>query len=455
MKLWQTAFRFLFETQRAMLEIDSGPYVAAADACRSVGLWDSALSALCRARQDGIDQVTNVSNAVGSAVFRCAAAEWPRVLRLLLDLLASSRDQRVLVADQISFGTAITACSRTFQWYAAICVVQLMRRWKIFPDSVPLTSAAATCNRAEARTRAWCWSLHLFNWAVQSRHPPNLVLHNCAIAAASRGAQGGNWPRAVQQLEHLQGSRLKADRVSMSAVFAACQRAAAAEPALRMLAKLPGQRIRACAICHSSVVMACAAKLKWQEGAALIPFLKKSIHTRQAFLSSVIKATCWRESLLLFSFSHVPGEGSALAKRTDLAPALEACCASGQYWSARHMLQDARAHGWQVTVQEQALAVQSCNSPGTWIHALSIYDESWKHGLSTRDPALSLLRPTVLAACALLSGSWRVAWSLTFEDSRAASPSPLERAFDAELLRNPFCYATGMTPFLESQTRLL
>ena len=372
-RLWQTAFQLLFETRRAMLEIDSGPYVAAADASRAVERWGSALSVLSRARQDGLGQIANVSNAVSSAVFRSTSDGWPRVLHLLLDMLACSRWCGFLQADQISFGTAISACSRSLQWHAATKVLHLMRGWKLFPDSVPLVSAAASCNRAPAKTGAWCWSLHWSAWVSQARQAPSLMLHNCAISAASRGANSGNWAGAVQQLDRLQRSRLQADRVSLSAVLAACQRAAAAEPALRMLAQLPGTRLRACAICHSSVIMACAARLKWQEGAALLPFLKKSFDTRQAFLGSVVKAAYWRESLRLFSFSHLPGRRPRLIRRADLQPALQACCASDQYWSAREILRDARARGWRVTVQEQSVAVQSCKAQDAWPHALLMH----------------------------------------------------------------------------------
>ena len=403
MQLWQTAFALLFEFQRTLLEVDSGPYVAAADACRTTGRWDGALCVLSRARQDGLPLV-NVSNAVGSAVFRCRADGWPRVLELLGDMLSRS-EHGALVPDQISFAIAITACSRTFQWREALKVVQLMRCWRLFPESGPLSAAAAACNRAAAGAGAWSWSLQLCNWLARERLPPSLSLHNCAIAAASRGAkQSGNWALAVQQLDHLCQSRLQADRVSLSAVFTACQRSAALEPALRMLAKLPGQRLRACAISHASVVMACAARLKWQEGAALLPFLKKSFDTKPKFLRSMVKAAYWRESL------HVLRQGSKL-RRAELLPALEALSHSpASRESACEMLREARTRGWEVTVQEQAAQCSQCSS-STWEEALSMFAEFRRpgHALGDEKWDTSTLWPVLATGC------WRVAWSLAFE----------------------------------------
>ena len=397
MQLWQTAFALLFEFQRTLLEVDSGPYVAAADACRTTGRWDGALCVLSRARQDGLPLIVNVSNAVGSAVFRCQADSWPRVLELLGDMLSSSRELGALVPDQISFAIAITACSRTLQWREALKVVRLMRCWKLFPDSGPLSAAAAVCNRAAAGAGAWCWSLQVCNWLAQERLLPSLSLQNCAIAAASRGAkQSGNWALAVQQLDCLRQSRLQADRVSLSAVFAACQRAAAVEPALRMLAKLPGQRVRACAISHASVIMTCAAKRKWQEGAALLPFLKKSFDTKPKFLRSMVKAAYWRESL------HVLRQGSKL-RRSELLPALEALSHSRARASqerACEVLREARTRGWEVTAQEQALAVQCSSS--AWEEALSMCEGDEKSDTSTLWPVLA-------------TGCWRVAWSLAIQ----------------------------------------
>ena len=420
MQLWQTAFGLLFRTPRALESAemaDPGLYVAAADASRSSGRWDSALCVLARARQDGLQMIQNVSNAVSSAVFRCRAQAWPRVLQLLLDMLASSRDSRVLVADQISFGAAISACGRAVQWHKGMKVVGLMRRWKLFPETVPLTSAAAACNRAEARTGAWRWSLCLCDWVRQEGSLPSLTLYNCAIAAASRGAEErGNWTLAVQQLDRLHGARLQSDRVSLSSVFAACQRAAAAEPALEMLSQFSRTRIRACAICHSSVIMACAAKLKWQEGAALLLFLKKSFDTRQSFLRSIVRAAYWRESLRLLRFSSAPGGSSKLISRADLVPALEACSAGGKVRRAYKILQAARSRGWQVTVQEQALCIQS------WSQALVMHES-----ISRRDQRLAL---GSLCRWSL----WRVAFSLAFQEVGPLAEACAARAVDLALV---------------------
>ncbi|CAK8995470.1 Pentatricopeptide repeat-containing protein At2g31400 [Durusdinium trenchii] len=277
MRMWQVAFLLL---NSAELQVDTAPYVSAVDACRTIERWDLALEWLTAAKQQNLP-ATNVSNAASAAILRCRGqAGWPQMLQLLMKLLDVPPS-----ADQISFGTVLSACSESQSWELAIQLVQLMQASQVLPDLVPLASAATACNRADTMF-AWRWSLHLFTLARWVGHTPNLRLHNCAISAASR-LPGGNWPLAMLQLQEIFEARLQADRVSFSTACAACQRSAAVDQAFRLLKELPKSKVQACALFYSTLVMTGVKVLRWQEAAAYLPQLKSSMKTREAFLGSM------------------------------------------------------------------------------------------------------------------------------------------------------------------------
>jgi pentatricopeptide repeat protein len=133
------------------------------------------------------------------------------MLELLRDRLESGQQQGLLLADQISFGTVLAACSRLHHWALAVELVQLMQTSRLTPDVVPLCSAAAACNRAAASSisGAWRWSLYFFSLARWAGQTPNLTLHNCAISAVSQVSKHGNWALAMQKLQAGGGQFLK------------------------------------------------------------------------------------------------------------------------------------------------------------------------------------------------------------------------------------------------------
>ena len=205
---WQSAFELLCSAHNERLE-STAPHVAAVDVCRTVGRWDMALGWLSDAKTCNLP-ATNVSNAVSASLLRCRVEAWATMLELLRDRLESGQ-QGLLLADQISFGTVLAACSRLHYWALAVELVQLMQTSRLTPDVVPLCSAAAACNRAAASSisGAWRWSLYFFSLARWAGQTPNLTLHNCAISAVSQVSKHGNWALAMQKLQAGGGQFLK------------------------------------------------------------------------------------------------------------------------------------------------------------------------------------------------------------------------------------------------------
>ena len=198
---WQSAFELLYSAYNKRLE-STAPHVAAVDVCRTVGRWDIALGWLSDAKTRNLP-ATNVSNAVSASLLRCRVEAWATMLELLMDRLESGQQQGLLLADQISFGTVLAACSRLHHWVLAVELVKLMQTSRLTPDVVPLCSAAAACNRAAGSSisGAWRWSLYFFSLARWAGQTPNLTLHNCAISAASQVSKHGNWALAMQKLQ--------------------------------------------------------------------------------------------------------------------------------------------------------------------------------------------------------------------------------------------------------------
>eukprot|EP00438_Fugacium_kawagutii_P004759 Skav203096 [mRNA] locus=scaffold447:221798:222460:+ [translate_table: standard] len=194
---WQSAFELMSSTCSMRLHHDTAPHVAAVDVCRTVGRWDMALAWLVDSKDRGIP-ATNVSNAVSACFLRCRLEGWSTMLQLLRDRLEPGTKD---LADQISFGTVLAACSLLHSWALAVKLVQVMQEVGLVPDLVPLCTAAAACNRAtnSAVSGAWRWTLHFFSLARWTGQSPNLSLHNCAISAAQDPRRG--WRLAMWKLQ--------------------------------------------------------------------------------------------------------------------------------------------------------------------------------------------------------------------------------------------------------------
>ena len=325
MKMWQAAFLLLTSVCKAELQVDSAPYVAAVDACRTVERWDLALDCLACAKQEGLAP-TNVSNAASAAILRCRSTfGWPQMLQLLTNLVDGQR------ADELSFGMVLAACSQSHNWQLAVRLIELMKDSKVTPDLVQLSTAAAACNRAET-SEAWRWSLHFFSLARWLGQSPNLVLHNCAISAVS-GSHGSSWPLAMLKLQDIMEARLQPDAISFTTACAACQRTAAVDQAWQLLKELPKATVRACEFFYSTLVMTGAAGLRWQESATLLPRLKANVRTRESFLGAMVLGRQWREAALLFTYDTFKNQVS-LARKSDLIPALQVCRETGSIRSA-------------------------------------------------------------------------------------------------------------------------
>lgn len=309
------------------------------------------------------------------------------MLELLRDRLESGQQQGLLLADQISFGTVLAACSRLHHWALAVELVQLMQTSRLTPDVVPLCSAAAACNRAAASSisGAWRWSLYFFSLARWAGQTPNLTLHNCAISAVSQVSKHGNWALAMQKLQDLSTSRLQPDRVSFSTACAACQRAAAVEQGWRLLRELPRHSLRACALFYSTLVMTCSSQMRWQEAATLLPHLKSGMDTRQAFLGSMVMARLRPEAVQLFdTWRSYPERGPPrrhLERKSDLLPALQVCRATGAVAHALALLRDVTARRWRIDAE--ALAMAAMARKDSWQRALAFWDESRQVGLDS------------------------------------------------------------------------
>lgn len=370
LRLWAEALQLL---KLPGVQCDTRLFVALADVGRAVGRWDLSLEGLQVARQQGLSP-TEPSNAASAAILRCSTA-WPVQLELLRSLL------RLQLADEISFGTVLAACSRSHHWQLAVRLVHLMQVAQVQPGLVPLCSAAAACSRGERQ--GWRWSLHWLCLARWNGQVPNLVLQNCALSAV------GSWQLAMQKLEDIREARLQPDRVSFSTACAACQRSAAVDPALRLLHELPGQRMQPCALFYSTLVMTCAMGLRWQQGAGLLPHLKASMSTREAFLGSMILARQWQEAAQLLDFGP---HRQRLERKSDLAPALQVCRESGSVANARGLIEDVRRRGWRVDAKIQAAAIQSCRRHDRWMEALTLYDQGRQHGLDTSSALFDFLK---------------------------------------------------------------
>eukprot|EP00434_Breviolum_minutum_P035196 symbB.v1.2.031147.t1/scaffold3584.1/size53777/3 len=398
-RYWQSAFELLHSSQRSRLE-SSAPYVAVVDVCRTVNGWDQALGWLVDAKEQGLP-ATNVSNAVSACILRCRLKKgWGTMLELLHNLLEAGQEEEIS-ADEISFGTVLAACSRLHQWQLAIQLVQVMQTSRLNGQAslVPLCSAAAACNRGRSSI-AWRWTLHFLSLARWAGQIPNLTLRNCAILAVNQDSHG--WQLAMLKLQDLCDARLQPDRVSFSSACAACQRTAAVDQAWQLLKQLPRHSLRACAIFYSSLVMTCSSQMRWQEAATVLPHLKTSMDTRQAFLVSMVKAHYWRQAVHLLEFRKAWGSPSQLIRKADLLPAMQVCRHKGSVSQALELLRDVQQRNWRIDTQMMEVAIGACRKE--WNHALVLAMQSYQAGLAgTLTPTLEVCKSSKWRIAALLA----------------------------------------------------
>ncbi|CAE8597814.1 unnamed protein product, partial [Polarella glacialis] len=243
---WAAALAAFSKMRGKGLQLDLLAFTAAMGACRRSARWALALTLFLDSRQLGFEQHerTVASNAACSAVADCEVGGWPRALQMLQDLLprpgpssgagassASVDGPAKAMADEVSFGVVVKACSRGSEWRSALQLLRDMRRLHLRPGLVPLSTAASTCSRSE-HFHVWPWALRLLCLAREDGQTPDLVLYNCAIAAASKGARAslpGSWSATFALLRRLRIASVRPDTVSFNSACAACQRAEEAD----------------------------------------------------------------------------------------------------------------------------------------------------------------------------------------------------------------------------------
>eukprot|EP00929_Paragymnodinium_shiwhaense_P010332 TRINITY_DN11492_c0_g1_i2.p1 TRINITY_DN11492_c0_g1~~TRINITY_DN11492_c0_g1_i2.p1 ORF type:complete len:614 (-),score=99.93 TRINITY_DN11492_c0_g1_i2:72-1913(-) len=205
---WVAAFSVLGSLRKAKVAVDTICCNAALSACEKAGQWEAALSLL------GAMEVWKVAAdaiSVSAVVSACQKdGQWAAALDLLF-----ARVRRGLSVDTILINAAISACERAGQWQVSLALLAAMPSFRSRADTISWNGVISSCGRASR----WPVALSALSAIAASAVPATTTTYN---SAASAVGQSSLWSSAAALVGSMAGQALQPDRISWTALLAAC-----------------------------------------------------------------------------------------------------------------------------------------------------------------------------------------------------------------------------------------
>ncbi|CAJ1347817.1 unnamed protein product, partial [Effrenium voratum] len=368
------------------------------------------------------------------------------------ELLRGLASKGSLEPSVVTFGVAITGCSRASAWCAAVRLAEVLLEVGVEPSVISATSAVSTCEKSSA----WQCAVQSLNDLSLRSLEPNIVGFG-AVASACEKA-GGFWRQAAQQLQSLRRRGIQVSLVLLNAVSSACEKACASgtdgspwQLGISLLALAPKLKMLPDAVSHNAAISACEKVGAWEQALDLLQDLRRlgllstlsfnaaisacartfrwdlalllwedlascglqpDLITYSSLISACEKGLVWRRALAIFSelsWGEDPGTGKREAVNRGIKPDLVLCnavvsaCEKGQQWEkALWLVMTLRKLGPSPDAVSYSAAISAC-SKSAWPWALWLFTHAGDVSL----PAASAALGAVARA-----RSWQVALAL-------------------------------------------
>ncbi|CAE8609602.1 unnamed protein product, partial [Polarella glacialis] len=328
--------------------------------------------------------------AYNAAISGCGR-HWEAALEMLTDLL-----RRRLRADEMTCGSAVSACKEAGQWQQALELLFGAASLGLRPNLVIVSAAIAACAKAGAPKPA----LELLKAMEGMALEPSAVTFNAAASACSAG---GLWQRALAVLLAACDGGISATFVSAGTAAAAFEAGGCWEGALGVLRRSvemstsggqqhhqQQQQQQSIAIVLGSCISACGQAGAWERAVHLLHDFcsrrgKPSTTLWNAAIAACAQASRWEMALdLLSGMSEswgraAEGTGRARSDGSELRPdafsynsAVSACEACGQWQWALNLLEEMRQGTLATDAMTYHMVMNACMKGLMWQHCLCL-----------------------------------------------------------------------------------
>ena len=265
-------------------------------------------------------------------------------------------------------------------------------------DVVSCNAAITACGKAEE----WPWAIHLLSrmGSIDGNSTPDVISYSAAASACT-----GEWTQALQVL-HEAMSQGMMDRMTLSAVISACEKAAKWQHALHLFASTESLQVLPDVVMYSAVASACEKSSAWQH-ALLLLFEAEDQRLTNAFTYSAAVSACgkaseWQLGLVLLKTA----EGRNLATVVTYSAAVTACEKASEWEQAVLMLGKAEGQK-ECNIITYNAGISAFEKAAKWTEALLLLDHLMMKQLQ---PTLSSFN----AACSACekSSAWEAAISI-------------------------------------------
>ncbi|CAJ1457310.1 unnamed protein product [Effrenium voratum] len=216
---WFRACGLLSQMRRLRIQPNTVAFDTAITACggRS-GSWENAAAVFGELRVLGLPPFSmSYNSAISSFEYR---QKWQRGLDFLQDLVGQ-RGPRQRKANVVSFNAALSCCRRVSQWQQGLCLLKAIPREaaqqrdeELAPDEVTYGTAVSACDHGWV----WRWAVQLLQAAACQGLKPSLQTSNAAISACGRrcqddsaenskvGKKGQEWQFCLDVLRDMSGA---------------------------------------------------------------------------------------------------------------------------------------------------------------------------------------------------------------------------------------------------------
>eukprot|EP00439_Symbiodinium_sp_Y106_P051266 s368_g6.t2 len=221
---WQQALGLLsaFLAEHSVDEGKDAVFAAAIRACEKGSGWQLTASLL----RDMENAALQPSLVARNAAMRACSLRWDVVLGIFSSLVAEE-----LQPDEVSFGTAVTACEKGGQWELALSLLALLDQQRQPGNQVIYNAAISACEKGGE----WEQAMRLLSGFPERRLDQGIISFNSAICACGQCEQ---WEQSLWLLSHLHRQLLRANIVTWSSAATSCERADAWEAALQLLSAM-------------------------------------------------------------------------------------------------------------------------------------------------------------------------------------------------------------------------
>ncbi|CAE7545420.1 unnamed protein product [Symbiodinium sp. CCMP2592] len=243
---WPRAVKLLQATQAAQVQSDVVTWSAAITSAEKGGSWTTSLRHLSAMEAKEV-QPNVVSFGACISALREEIGVWRQAIILL---------EAIPAANEVSVNAAITACARSGEWVAALCLLNSLTDRFLRADAVSFSSAVSACENCSR----WQEALAVLKRMQSLRYHEDAFTYSAAMSACEKA---GKWEEALFLIAAMCLHRLEVDTVCAAAALSACEKGQQRSAALRLFRSLRTSGCQLDAIAFHATISACEKAADW------------------------------------------------------------------------------------------------------------------------------------------------------------------------------------------------